>query len=195
MSARPFGGLRPVGCRVPFGHHGSSGAAGTRSADAKFTNSGFAASLQGFVPLAGWGLVHGSPRSTSPGSPGFLPPWGLPLPWPRSPLDAESSSQVLRARSRSGFLFPVLQSFKEPGSRPGLSRGCLPLRGFRPRPVFRRLPERSTGVGAFSLVNAPPSFSVRLHCVDYALLPKISDESEISPWLRYAAYRPPTKRG
>jgi hypothetical protein len=147
MSARPFGGLRPVGCRVPFGHHGSSGAAGTRSADAKFTNSGFAASLQGFVPLAGWGLVHGSPRSTSPGSPGFLPPWGLPLPWPRSPLDAESSSQVLRARSRSGFLFPVLQSFKEPGSRPGLSRGCLPLRGFRPRPVFRRLPERSTGVG------------------------------------------------
>ena len=42
-------------------------------------------------------------------------------------------------------------------------------------------PGLSLLVSAFSLINAPPSVSVRLHCIDYALLPLDSGEPESNP--------------
>jgi len=42
-------------------------------------------------------------------------------------------------------LFPVLQSVKERGMWACLSRGCRPLRGFRPRPAHFRVTPQATG--------------------------------------------------
>jgi len=36
-------------------------------------------------------------------------------------------------------------------------------------------------VSAFSLISAPPSVSVRLHCTDYALLPLKRSEDLFNP--------------
>ena len=44
-------------------------------------------------------------------------------------------------------------------------------------------------MSAFSLINAPPSFTVRLRGIDYALLPLPAGEPAENPQLRYTAYR------
>jgi hypothetical protein len=127
---------------------GFPASATTRRSSGKNAGPGLApgcASLQGLDPSAGWGIrARISPHSRAPGSPGFPPPWGVPLPnaRPRTgfrlpgkpgrhgrrtpvpaspcsrrrPTGTSASSRALQERGPFWILFPVLQSIKEPGS-------------------------------------------------------------------------------
>jgi hypothetical protein len=90
--------------------------------------------LRGLDPPAGWGAASRISPVHGPWLSWVSPPWGLPLPGPRKPRSPRRPPPVLRKRHPFWVSLPVLQSVKEPGNRPGLSRGCLPLRGSCPRP-------------------------------------------------------------
>jgi len=65
----------------------------------------------------------------------------------RNPRSRRNGPPLVHFEKKPPFrvLFPVLQSVKERGMWARLSRGCRPLRGFRPRPAHFRVTPQATG--------------------------------------------------